>query len=331
MKFKEVIGIDVGKISNEARIHTNQFALSFDNSSKGFKSFLKWIEENMNCSRKEVLIAFEHTGVYSFPLSVFLTEMKINYIIIPGLEIKRSMGIQRGKDDEIDAKKIALYAFRRRNEITPYQLPSKEFIQIRRLLSLRERLVKQRAGYEATLKENKKFLVKKENQLLFNVQEKMIKELNKLITKLDDELQSIVAEDDQIKRIYDLIITIKGVGPQTALFTIALTNGFTLFKNHRKFASYAGIAPFPYNSGISIKGRTKISHLANKKMKSLLSSCASSAVQYNPEMKAYYERRISEGKHAMSTLNIVRNKILARIFAVAKRGTPYVNTLGFAS
>jgi hypothetical protein len=43
-----------------------------------------------------------------------MTEMKLNYILVPGLEIKRSMGIQRGKNDQIDAKKIAQYAYRRR-------------------------------------------------------------------------------------------------------------------------------------------------------------------------------------------------------------------------
>jgi transposase len=331
MKFKEVIGIDIGKITNEAMIHTNQLSHSFKNSVKGFKPFLKWVEKSINCNLSEILIAFEHTGIYSFPLTVFLTEEKINFIIIPGLEIRRSLGIQRGKDDEIDARNIALYAFRRRDEVVPYQLPSKNLIQIRRLLSLREKLVKHRAGYESSLKENKEFLLKKDNQMLFNVQEKMIKELNKQIQKLEDELQLMVKEDVQIKRIYDLVTSIKGVGPQTALFVIVFTNGFTLFKDYRKFASYSGIAPFPYQSGISIKGRAKISHLANKKMKALLSSCATSAIQYNPEMKAYFEKRISEGKHAMSTLNIIRNKILSRIFAVVKRGTPYVNTLGFAS
>lgn len=331
MKFKEVIGIDVGKISNEACIHTLQLTLSFDNNTNGFKLLIDWIKSKVVYPIEELLIAFEHTGVYSFPLSVYLEEAKINYIIIPGLEIKRSMGIQRGKDDIIDARKIALYTYRRREECSPYKLPSKQFIQIRRLLSLRERLVKQRAGFDATLKENKRFLIKKDNKLLFAIQEKMVKELNKQIKKVDEALQEIVANDEEIKKIYDLVISIKGVGPQTALFIISLTNGFTLFKNHRKFASYAGIAPFPFSSGISIKGRAKISHLANKKMKALLSSCASSAVQYNPEMKAYYEKRISEGKHAMSTLNIIRNKILARIFAVAKRGTPYVDTYGYAA
>jgi len=331
MEFKEVIGIDVGKVSNEAFIHSLKLPLSFDNNLKGYKTLLEWIKRQIAFSIDNVLVVFEHTGIYSFPLAVYLQEAKVNYIIVPGLEIKRSMGIQRGKDDIVDAKRIALYAYRRRDEVTPYKLPSKQFIQIKRLLSLRERLVKQKAGYEGSLKENKRFLIKKDNLLLFNIQERIIEHLNKQIGKVNEELQTIVSNDPEIKKIYDLVITIKGVGPQTALFIIALTNGFTLFKNYRKFASYAGIAPFPYRSGISINGRTKTSHLANKKIKSLLSSCASSAVQYNPEMKAYYQKRIDEGKHVMSTLNIIRNKILARIFAVAKRGTPYVDTYGYAS
>lgn len=282
MEFKEVIGIDVGKMSNQAFIHSLKLPFSFDNNPTGYKMFTKWVEGHIKCSIESILVAFEHTGIYSFPLAVYLQELKVNYIIVPGLEIKRSLGIQRGKDDIVDAKRIALYAYRRREEVTPYELPSKQFIQIRRLLSLRERLVKQRAGYEGNLKENKRFLIKKDNILLFNIQEKMIKELNKQIKKVNEELQRIVENDPEIKKIYDLVLSIKGVGPQTALFIISQTNGFTLFQNHRKFASYAGIAPFPYQSGISIKGRSKTSHLANKKMKSLLSSCASSAVQYNP-------------------------------------------------
>ncbi len=112
---------------------------------------------------------------------------------------------------------------------------------------------------------------------------------------------------------------------------IVLSNGFLSFKNSRKFATYAGIAPFPYESGTSIKGKTKVSHLANKKIKTLLSSCATSAIRCNPEMKAYYNRKLEEGKHKMSIINAVRNKILSRIFAVVNRGTPYINTYKFAS
>ena len=58
--------------------------------------------------------------------------------------------------------------------------------------------------------------------------------------------------------------------------------------------------------------------------------CAASAIQSNPEMKAYFKRRIDQVKNKMSTLNIIRNKLLARAFAVVERRTPYVNTMKFA-
>lgn len=59
--------------------------------------------------------------------------------------------------------------------------------------------------------------------------------------------------------------------------------------------------------------------------------CAISAIQHNPEMKTYYQKRVSLGKNKMSTINIIRNKLIARIFAVVKRQTPYVNTMKFAA
>lgn len=331
MEFKETIGIDVGKETIDACIHSSQNAQVFENTASGYKKLDKWVLKYISCAKENTLIAFEHTGLYSFPLSVYLTESGYKYIIIPGLEIRRSLGMSRGKDDQVDAKRIARYAYEKRARLTPYKLPSKHIIEIKRLLSLREKLVKQRAGYQATLKENKRFLIRKENKILFEVHEKMINELNKQIQKVDKELDDFIKKDPQMKKMYELIVSIKGVGPQTALFMIVLTNGFTLFEKWRKFACYAGTAPFPNKSGISLKGKTKVSHLANKKMKALLSSCAVSAIQHNPEMRKYYLRRIEEGKNEMSTINIIRNKILSRIFAVVSRGTPYANTLGYIS
>ncbi len=118
---------------------------------------------------------------------------------------------------------------------------------------------------------------------------------------------------------------------QMATTIIITTNNFKKFDNWRKFASYSGIAPFSYQSGTSIKGRTKVSHLANKKVKALIHLCAISAIQHNPEMKKYYLKRIKTGKSKMSTINIIRNKLIARVFAVIKRQTPYVDTMKFAA
>jgi len=166
---------------------------------------------------------------------------------------------------------------------------------------------------------------------LFDVQEKMINTLNKQINKIEKEMKDIIKTDSKLKEMFDLVISVKGIGPQTTLFLIAYTAGFTKFKDSRKFASYCGIAPFSNSSGTSIRGRTKVSNLANKKIKSLLDLCAKTAIQHSPEMKNFYEKRINNGKNKMSTINIIRNKLLARAFAVVKRGVPYVDTLRFAA
>lgn len=331
MDTKEVIGIDVGKQKNEALIHTKQKVLEFDNNATGFRKMERWVLKNTAYQKQQLMFAFEHTGLYSYPLSLFLTEKQYLYIVLPGLELKRSMGITRGKTDKIDAKRIALYTYEKREKLKPFELPQKEIIQIRRLISLREKLVKQRAGYKGALGEYKHFLKKKDNEMLFVVHEKMIKEFSKQIEKVEEKLDEIVKHNDQLKQMYDLIISVKSVGRQTALFMIAFTNGFTLFKNWRKFATYSGIAPFPYSSGTSVRRRARVSNLANKRIKSLLDLCAKNSIQYNQEMKLYYQRRIEEGKSKMGTINIVRNKLLSRIFAVVERGTPYVNTMKYVN
>jgi len=331
MDFKETIGIDVSKPFIDAVIHSNQKHRQFRNSSKGFKDLLSWVKKQSNHKASNRLFAFEHTGLYSAPLSIFLTKEEVAYIMIPGLELKKSMGIVRGKTDKVDAKTIALYTYRRRDEVKPYILPSEKLLILRKLLSLRDKLVKQSSAYKATNKEIKDFMNKENNEIYFEIHDEMISILNEKIKKVEKQIKTIIKTEEKLHEQYKLITTIKGVGDQTAWHMIVYTNAFTLFDNSRKFASYSGVAPFPYQSGISIKGKSKVHQFANKKFKSLLSNCASSAVMHNSELRLYYTNRLELGKNKMSTLNIIRNKILSRIFAVIQRGTPYVDTYAFAS
>lgn len=331
MKISDVIGIDVSKLTIDVVAHGNQNHGQFENSNKGFREMCKWALKNSLSPKKETMFVFEHTGLYSYKLAIYLDGQGLPFNIVPGLEIKRSLGISRGKDDRTDASKIARYGYRLRDEMEPYELPSEDLEKLKRLLSLRNRLVKQNAGYKASLSEWKRVLVQEHDKVLFDVQEKMIKYLSKQINAVEKEMDTIIKHNDKLKKQYDLITGIKSIGPQTALFMIVYTAGFTKFKSWRQFASYCGTAPFPYSSGTSIMGRDKVSHLANKKIKSLLDQCAKIALIYNTEMKLYYNRRIDEGKNEKSTRNIIRNKLLARIFAVVQSGKPYVETMKFAS
>ena len=329
MEIKEVVGIDVSKLTLDCCVHKNGAQKEFKNDPKGILKMVTWSLKKSGTERRELLFVFEHTGLYSDQLVQLLDQEHCLIYVASGLEIKRSLGIIRGKDDKADAKRIALYGFRIREEIKPHQIPSSILIRLKRLMSLRKKLVVQRAGYMATLKEQKRVL--KDEVMIFQIQEDMINLLNPRIKDLEREMDKIIQEDSHLKYLFKLLTSIKGIGSVTARFLIVYTMGFTSFGSWRKFASYCGIAPFPHRSGTSEIGRTKVSRLANLEGKALLHQCALSAVGSSPEMKAFYERRLEMGKSKMSTINIIRNKLIARAFAVVARGTPYVNTMKYAS
>lgn len=329
MEINEVIGIDVSKLTLDCCIHNSGSQNVFVNNPQGINKLLEWVLTHTDVKKEQVLFVFENTGLYSVQLTAILHGHGCTMSVASGLEIRRSLGIARGKDDKSDAKRIALYGYRIRDEIKLYQMPNMALMALRRLMSIRRKLVVQRAGYMANLKEMKRVLT--DDEVLFAVQEQMVQALNLQIRTVEKEMDRIIREEPELERLQKLLISIKGIGEVTARFLIIYTVGFTAFESWRKFASYVGIAPFPNRSGTSVQGRNKVSHLANKEGKALLHLCAASAIQCNPEIKAYYERRLEKGKHKMSTLNIIRNKLLSRAFAVVARDTPYVNTMGYAS
>jgi len=93
--------------------------------------------------------------------------------------------------------------------------------------------------------------------------------------------------------------------------------------NTKRLASFCGIAPFEYSSGTSVKGKTKVHSMANKQLKRTLHMFALSAVQFNPEMKTYYKRKVAKGKNKLLVINAVRNKLVQRVFACVRDKKEY--------
>jgi transposase len=271
----------------------------------------------------DVVIVMEHTGLYSCMLEEFLHQSSIAFAKISGLAIKRSMGLVRGKSDKIDAQRIAQYGFEKQKMLRLESVPNEKLKELQLLYSTRAKLVRQRAGLIATVQEYQNTLQLKKTDLALGSQLRIIKSLDQEINRLNEAIDACIKTDEKISNNYSLLQSIKGVGPVLALAMIIKTGNFTRFANSRKFASYAGTAPFEHRSGTSIRGRTKVSHLADKSIKTLLDLSAKSAIQHDKELHEYYLRRVDAGKSKMSTINIVRNKILYRIFAVINRQTPY--------
>ena len=64
--------------------------------------------------------------------------------------------------------------------------------------------------------------------------------------------------------------------------------------------------------------------MANQKLKKLIHLAAMAASHSNSDLKAYYIRKVKEGKNKMSVINAIRNKLIHRIWAVIQRQMPYV-------
>jgi transposase len=321
------IGTDVSKLTLDHGIHASMVHQKTANNGAGFKSWLKWALQFG--SREQLWVVMEHTGYYCYQFELFLHQHQIRYTKVPALEIKRSVGLKRGKSDKVDAFIISRYGWMNRDRLQPQELSAAVITELKDLVNLRDKLVKDRSGYKARMKEQAATRKYSKSNLQNKVSLRMIKQLSAEIKEVEVTIKELIQQDEALLNNYRLLVSIKAIGFVTAIYMLAYTENFRKFLNSRKFACYAGLAPFEHTSGTSLKGKNRLSHYANKKAKCLLNLAASVAIQHNPEMKAYYSKKVKEGKSKMGTLNIIRNKLVDRMFAVIKRGTPY--TLSIAA
>ena len=321
MKVSHIIGADLSKETVDLVCHDSQQYVQIENRPGGFRHLLKWMTQQQ-MDRSAVMIVMEHTGLYSFHLEGFLHARGIAFCKVSALAIKRSLGLVRGKNDQLDARRIARYGSEKMDQLQPAKRPDPSLERLKLLQSTRDALVRQRASLLCSLKEFSAIV--KATDLVIRCRQEVIKSLTEQISKLETEIATVIASSAPLKQTATLLQSIVGVGPVLSTVTMIKTQNFSLFENARKMACYCGTAPFEHSSGKSIRGKTRVSHLADKQMKTLLDQGAKSALQHDPEIRDYYNRRIEKGKSKRSTINIIRNKLLFRMFAVINRQSPYV-------
>lgn len=322
MKDSHIIGADLSKDTIDLASHQLKSYVQIDNCKKGFSQMLRWFKKQ-NIRTELALIVMEHTGVYSFALESFLLKHNIGFVKVPALAIKRSLGMVRGKNDKIDAQRIARYGFEKKEALIPMEKPDPSIARLQHLQNTRDFFVKQRSALQCRVQSYR--ILYPSGDFIIDMQRKEINELNKKIKLLDEKINELVNSNPLIDKNFRMLKTVRGVGPVVAAATIIKTHNFTRITDGRKFSCFCGTAPFEHKSGKSIRRRTRVSHLADKGMKTLLEMSARTAIQHDPELKAFYQRRIEGGKSKQSTINIVRNKIIHRMFAVIKRQTSFVD------
>lgn len=326
MKTLYFLGIDIGKETFHAAITTDGVTFhdqEVENTHSAIKAYFKELTTKFRFNTAQVIVCMEHTGIYSYPLLDFLTRQNISVCVEPALRIKQSQGMQRGKNDKIDATRIAKYLFKNYHELR-YWKPKREVVQkLRALLVIRERLIRARKQFEVPIKENGEFIKSSISQMAIVNCRATIKAVKQDIKRVDKEISTLISQDSQLSSQVELATSVTGVGVIIATNIIVATNEFQDITNHKKFACYSGVAPFPNQSGKSLRGRNKVSHMANKRIKTLLHLGARSAIRHSPELKHYYDRKKEEGKPTFSVLNAVCNKLISRIFVCVKNKRMY--------
>jgi transposase len=330
MKKTDFVGIDISKDYIDCALLSVDQRGSFkdkrfSNYFEGFDSMEVWLKKN-GVTLNNCLFCMEHTGTYGLLLFAWLNQRELDFCVEPGLKIKRSLGMIRGKDDKIDARRIADYAFIHVNKLKLFVFPSEQIVYVKQLLTFREQLVRNRTSLKNSIKNHEQYEQITRRKTVTDNIKALVEDHSSRIKQVEKEIVETIDSDQELRKNFLLASSVKGIGLVIAAFMIVTTNNFSGFEDGRKYACYAGVAPFENTSGVSIRGKTAVSHLANKTIKTMLSRGANSAAKWDPELKAYFNRKLIEGKDYKVIINAISCKLINRVFAVVKRKTPYVTT-----
>ena len=326
MEYEFFIGIDVSK--NELDFAVQQgncflFHREIANEPLAINNFLKELSKLPGFKLSKALFCMEHTGIYNNHSLTCLYKKKAQVCLEAATQIRSCMGNIRGKNDKIDAIRIAVYAYERHHKLRLWQ-PKREVVsQLAHLAATRSRLISVKKQLKVPLGEQACFNTGKISRQSLQICSHTLKALDQDIAGADKAIGQLIASDAELSRLFALTTSVSGVGKITAAQIIIATNEFKDISDPKKFACYSGVAPFTDESGKVIK-KARVSHMANKKVKTLLHLSAITAIQYNPDMKRFYQRKVQqEKKNKMSVINAVRNKLILRIFACVNQNRPY--------
>lgn len=320
------LGIDVSKDKLDAALTLDgkaYFETEVENCAKAITHWFNSLKKKFSFAPDHLVVCLEHTGVYCNPVIEFLHSKGVKVCMESALHIKRSQGLTRGKNDRIDAQRIASYAFKNQHQLTFWR-PQRQCIQrLKALLATRDRLVKIKGQLQVAINECEQFIDPAIHREIEKHSKKTLSAAQRDIDQIEKTIHQLIKDDQSLSEQHKIVSSVPGIGLITSLVVIVATDEFTKFQNPKKFACYAGVAPFEHTSGSSVRGKTRVSKLANMTIKKLLHLCSRSAVTHSEEMKHFYERKIAEGKNSFSVLNAVSNKLITRIFTCVKHRRMY--------
>lgn len=321
-----VVGMDVGAETFAAALKRDvqdagEGREKLANTAEGFEELLAWLHQR-GAHTKNAVMCLEATGVYGEALCYYLSSRGYRVAVEAPSKVKRAFGQSARKSDTVDARQIAEYGHRFYDELQWWDPPSAVMEQVRVLLTAREQFVSQKV---ANMNARQALRYKVVRSLKAEeAYEQAIAQLRENIEQIDREVKRLIKEDDSFHRLIRTLTSVPGVGIVLATHLAVLTNGFARTQNHRELASYAGICPLEHTSGTSVYRTPRSRQYGPSRTRKLLYLAAMSVSTHNVQFRAYYLRKVAEGKPKRLVLNNVANKLLKIICAVVRTETPYI-------
>lgn len=326
MDIRYFIGIDIAKATLDWAVYDGKkmvLQTSTPNTVAGIKTALRLLKTLTDWNPKQAVFCMEHTGIYNAHLLDFLHKLRLPIWLESSLQIKKAGGLQRGKTDSIDAQRIAEYAFRFRDQLRLWEPPRQVVQKLALLTAARQRLISVYNQLAGPLAEQQGFIDPTLQKQLSKSCQASLTALDKDRKAVEKAIDILIESDPCLSQLFELVMSVPGIGTATATEVVIATNELKSITDPKKMACHAGVAPFNYQSGSSVRGRPGVSQHARKRLKSLFHLAAMSSIRVKGDLQDYYQQKVREGKNKMSVLNAVRNKLIHRIYAVAKRGKKY--------
>lgn len=321
------IGIDVSKMTLDAAIFAKgkdvrEFEhLKVGNDKEGFRQIMRWLRER-HIGRKSAYFGMEFTGFYCQAFREFLESKGVTYTMLKPAILKGYPFVPADKDDTLDSQELADVLARFSDRLKPYHLPTLALMRLREMKRVRKELVNTRTRMELELQNTT-------DGKLRDILTGQIDGISDNVADIEKDMETLIKSDDTLMENYVLLRSVPSIGIVNAVNTIVITRDFTEFENGRQYARYVSVAPKKHDSGKSVHWRRRPDFHADLSAKADLSRAAENAIVNNPELKAYYERRMN-GKTRQQdpdthrkTINAVMFKLILRMFAVIRRHEPY--------
>lgn len=325
-QFDLFVGIDIAKKDFAVNLFlpgkdSVKAPCKYLNSPAGVAKCLEWLERK---HPGKALFCMEDTGSYSETVAMVLGELKYAVWVEHASRIKASFGTDLGKDDDLDAKRIAEYAWRYRDRFKPYEAPSADVEEIRALLSVRQVLVREKVAHMNELKDMK--LRAHQPLKAIGFLQEAIAELERREKEIRKEIETLLPSKNEEGQACTCVRSIPGVGLILTASLAVYTNGFRKVPDGRKLAAYMGVCPRTHESGSSIKRKPRSTGYGPGTMRTLFFLACCVIKQRPGFFRSYALRKEGEGKPKMVVINALRNKLAHLICALIRTKQQFIES-----